>query len=54
MSEKPPRNLYRAGKHRVEVVLNDEQHDRLLFLAAYYERTLSKTIAALITGKIQA
>jgi len=54
MSEKPTRNLYRAGKHRVEVVLDEEQHDRLLFLAAYHERTLSKTIAALIMGRIKA
>jgi len=47
-------NTWRAGKHRVEATLSQEEFARLAELAEQHDRTHSKTIAALIMGRIKA
>jgi len=54
MSDKPDKNLYREGKHRIETILDDTEYAQLRMLAGVRDWTHSKTIAALIMGRIKA
>jgi len=48
------RNAWREGLHRVEATLDAAEFQRLKELAEQHDRTHSKTIAALIMGRIKA